>query len=382
MSEQAEAYQVKQPDVAEVVQPEAMVAVVRKEGVEGQSGASLLQAFAPFHGEIAAARDISRGVSDGENPTHRKLARECRLALRRTRCAVEDARKNAKADALRYGKAVDGLANVLKFLCEPEEARLEEIEQYEVRKEAARIAALVEERAAALMTVEGNPAAYNLAAMDEATWAATLATATKLRDDRIEAARKIEAERVAREKAEAEERARIKAENERLKAEAEARAKAEAVERAKVEAERRKIEAEREAEREAADAAVKAERDARAKAEAEAAEREAKIKAAAIRDMEISRKAREEAERKVIEAQKKAEAEANAIAEAERIAEAAPDREKLLALAAAVRALPIPAMVTEAGNAARVEAAMMRDKMAKRIEDRAVAMGAVERMGA
>jgi hypothetical protein len=51
-------------------------------------------------------------------------------------------RKSLKEESLKRGKAIDGYANVLKYLCEPIEDKLFEIEQYAERKEAARVAAL------------------------------------------------------------------------------------------------------------------------------------------------------------------------------------------------------------------------------------------------
>ena len=100
--------------------PAELCAVVKREGVAEQQQAVLIGSFAPYHAQIAAARKTSETITNGEDPLQRKMARECRLELRRVRCAIENTRKDAKADALRYGKAVDGMANVLKFLCEPE----------------------------------------------------------------------------------------------------------------------------------------------------------------------------------------------------------------------------------------------------------------------
>lgn len=96
-------------------------------------------------------------------------------------------------------------------------------------------------------------------------------------NDRIEAERKAEAERIAKEKAEAEERERIRLENERLKLEAIEKEKVMADERAKAEAERKALEEKARKEKAASDAKLKAEKEEndrlqseiRAKAEAE-----------------------------------------------------------------------------------------------------------------
>lgn len=146
-----------------------------------------------------------------------KMARVGRLELREKRLAIENARKELKEQSLREGKAIDGIANVLKALIVPIEEYLEKQEKFvEIQEEKKREAI------------------------------------------RIEVEKKIEADRLKAEQDALEEQLRIKAENERLKQEAEAKEKALQVERAKVEAER--LEAERKA---------KAEQD-RLKQEAEA----------------------------------------------------------------------------------------------------------------
>lgn len=341
--------------VAAEIVPAEIVEIVKREHIEGDSKTALVTQFAPYHAQIMAALEASKGVTDGSNPTQCKMARACRLELRRVRCEVDNTRKQAKADALRYGRAVDGLANVLKFLCEPEEKRLEEIERHSERVEAARVARMIEERTAALVAADADPVAYNLAAMDDATFDAALGVAQRIKTERLEAARKAEADRIAREKTEAEERERIRAENAKLKAEAEARERAAAIERQKAEAERRKIEAEREAERKAAE---RAQAEAKAKAEAEArrieaerakerAEAAAKLKAEA----EARYKAEQEAERVKAAAEAKAKAEKAAALKAAK----APDRDKLLAFAAAIVAVQPPSMGTDAGKAALAE---------------------------
>ncbi len=325
---------------------EEITAIVRRENLADQQQSQLVQAFQPFHARIEAARRTSETITNGADPLQRKMARECRLELRRVRCEVETTRKATKGAALRYGKAVDGMANILKLFCEPEEKRLEEIEEHEARIEAARIAALVEERTAALVEAEGNPAAFNLGAMDDATWDTVIESARKAKADRIESERKAEADRIAREKAAAEERERIQQENERLKAEAEKR-------EVEIKAEREK------AEKAAADAAKKAAAE-RAKIEAEAkAERD---KAEVERRKVAAIEAKIAADK--LAAEQKAAAEKAAAEKAAKKAAAAPDRDKLLAVAAAVMAVGVPAMATDDGKKIAAGIEEMKAKMA------------------
>ncbi len=292
----------------EVLEPEVvgqqLEAVEKSAGLAEDRALALRGEFAPFYNRIVEWREKAELVTKPEDETHQKIAREVRLGLRKVRCEVENTRKALKADSLARGKAIDGFANVLKYLCEPVEEKLLAVEQYAERQEAARIAALVQERIAALAAVEADPTAYNLGQMDDETFALVLAAAKKRQAERVEAERKAESDRIAQEKADADERERVRAENERLKKEAAEREAEAAKERARVDAERRK-------EREAA--ATKA--------------RELEAKAKAERD------AREKVEREVAAAKAKEAARVKAEVEAKAKAERAPDKEKILAYA-------------------------------------------------
>jgi len=137
------------------------------------------------------------------------MAREGRLFLKEKRCAIETARKELKEQALREGKAIDGIANVLKALIVPIEDYLDKQERFvEIQEEEKREAL------------------------------------------RIEVEKRIEDERIAKEKADAEALEKARIENEKLRAEAIERDKKAMAERKKQEAlllkERAKAQAERE----------------------------------------------------------------------------------------------------------------------------------------
>ena len=178
-------------------------------------------------------------VTRDDQVAEMKMAREGRLFLREKRLAVESSRKKLKEQSLREGKAIDGIANVLKALIVPIEEHLDRQEHFvELKKKAA------EEQ------------------------------------KRLEIEQKIEQERLEREQKEAEEKERLRIENEKLRAESEA------AERKRQE-ERRKQEAALEKER----AKVKAAQD-KAKREKEA--REAKAREALRVEEEKRRKLEEE----------------------------------------------------------------------------------------
>lgn len=225
--------------------------IVEESGLESTKAKVMLENFQNYF-EIAEewerkAKTIS--VTKESQKVDMQMARTGRLFLREKRIAIEKTRKELKEQSLREGKAIDGIANVLKALIVPIEEYLEKQERF-VEIEA-------EKKAEAL---------------------------------RIENEKKIEEERIAKEKADAEEQARIKAENEKLKAEAEAREKQLQAERQKAEAEKAEIEKKAAAERAEQDRVLAAE-----KAKAEAARKEAEAKAAKEKEAE---RQKAEAERK------------------------------------------------------------------------------------
>jgi hypothetical protein len=185
-----------------------------------------------------------------------QMARTGRLFLREKRIAIENSRKTLKEQILREGKAIDGIANVLKALIEPIEEYLDKQEHFvEIRKKENEAKAVAE---------------YNL---------------------------KLENERIAKEKADAEERERIRLENERLKAEAIERERLAVIERKKqadtLAAERARAEVERKRQ----EKILSEQREAAAKERAEAEAKRRTIEEKARKEREaVERKAAEERE--------------------------------------------------------------------------------------
>jgi hypothetical protein len=302
----------------EIIQPDdvqsQIVQVVQTVGIEVDAAASLQMSFRPLFDEARKVLERSRGinVTSAEQSLEIKLARECRLALRRIRVEGDKTRKALKEDSLRRGRAIDGFFNVLLHLTETEEKRLDEQEKFVERQEAARKEAIRLARDEQLRPYGVNTQFFQLGEMPESDFQSLLLNSKAAHEARIEAARRAEEERIKRELAEAAERQRIREENERLRQEAAKR-------EAEMRAERERIEAERRA----AEAAIAEER--RKAAEVARIERQAREKAEA----ELQAKRREE-ERIAAEEERKRLA-----------AEAAPDREKIRAMAETLGALSL-----------------------------------------
>ena len=299
--------------------------VIESSGMEPATVALLKEKFIPFLEQAREWKQRASGlvVTDESQTREMKMAREARLALREIRINADKARKDLKADALAYGRAVQGVYNTIEKAIKPIEEHLLEQEQFvEIKRQKEREALHLEREQAINPYMEWLPDNFQLsltntpwADVSEEKFNMLLSNALSAKEAHKAEQARLEAERIAREKAEAEERERIRKENERLRAERAELEKQQAEERARMEAERRKAEEQARKEREAAEAKLAAERAERERMEAEA-----------------RKKAEEERKRKEAEE------------EARRRAEAAPDKDKLLAFAAELTDIQVPSV--------------------------------------
>lgn len=301
-----------------------------------------------FNG-VAKMREQLDGVTvaDENDKVNMKLANTIRLGVRQVRLEAEktfDAKRSEVQQQMLSYKTEDSLwlkaKQTMQILTKEIEENARWKEETKKRHEAEQKELKVQQRMVKVAKVAPEMARSEFENMSDETFEMFFAGIEKAYNDRIEAEKKAEAERIAREKAEAEERERIRIENERLKAEAEAKEKQLAEERAKAEAERKAIEEAARKEREEAERKLKAEQEAARiaaeKAAVEKAKMEAEIKAIA----EAEEKARRDAEAKTIAEQKAKEA-------AEKKAKNAPDKTKLIELAARIEALNMPEIKSE-----------------------------------
>lgn len=320
-----------------------LTVVVRESGLELESARNVLAVFAPL---LEQAEDWKNKVAeikvtDVAQVREMQLARVSRLALKEIRVNAEKARKKLKEDSLRRGKAIDGAYNIIEFIIAPLEKHLEEQEKFAERKEAARKAELLKSRTEELLPYGVEVGFYRLEDMDEISFQKLLHTSKAQDEERRLAAVKADEERIAREAAQRQEQERIRLDNERLKKEAAEREAAQAVERKRLEEEYNKQAEITRQERLKEQAAREIERQ-KLQAEREAAEKKAA-------DERAARVKLEEAEA----ARVKAEKERAAKEEAQRKdAAKAPDRDKLKAFAAKIRALELPNISDPAANAA------------------------------
>lgn len=297
-----------------------LVVIIEESGLEKTQGQKILDNFSGFIKEAGEWESKAKviNVTDISQVEDMANAREARLALKSIRVNAENTRKSLKEKALREGKAIDGIANVIKALIVPIEEHLEKQEKFAENLENERKEKIEAQRSFELQKYVEDITLYNFKDMSDEAFENLLATLKLAFEVRQEAIKKAEQDRIdneVKEKAEAE---KNKAEVERLKKEAEAREKELAKERAEQE---KKLEAER----------------AKAKLEAEAREKvEAELRAKKVEE----ENAKKEAEAKI-------QAEKLAQLEAERQAELAPDREKLIAYAVELGTLEVPKLQTK-----------------------------------
>lgn len=369
---------------------------IKESGVEAVTAESLGVAFRPIFTDVHAIIERAKAapkVTDATQLTEMKAVRAIRLELAEQRIKGDKLRAKLKEDSILRGKAIQGVYNLLEFMVKPLEESLLESEKFAERAEAARKAALKVERETAMTVYGVDVAFYQLGEMSAEQFTSLLTSTKAAHEAKLAAVAKTEADRLAKEKEEAEERERVRLENEKLKQEAIAREAAAKAEREKAEAAAR--EAAAVAAREQAEIKAKAEAAAKVAAEKAAKERaEIEAKAKAERDAlraESERVARiAQAEREAIEAEalkerearQKLEADAKAMRDAEaakviatiRAAEkaaAAPDKAKLLAYAAAIRAIVVPSLDTLEGTPIAAQCRESAEKFAKWVVSKA-----------
>lgn len=270
-------------------------------------------------------------VQDENDKTNMKLANTIRLGVRQVRLDAEktfDAKRAEVQAQMSSYKTEDQLwlkaKQTMQILTKEIEENARWKEETRQRFEDEQKELKTQQRMLQVSKVAPEMPRAEFENMSDESFAIFYAGIEKQYNDRIEAEKKAEEERIAKEKAEAEAMEQQILENERLKAEAEAKEKQFAEERAKAEAERKELEEKARKEKAAAEAKLKAEREAKEKLEAE-------LKAKA----EAEQKAKREAEAKEA-------AELKAKQDAEKKAKAAPDKAKLNDFAKMLDELVLP----------------------------------------
>ena len=227
-------------------------------------------------------------------------AKRLRLDIGKIRISAEKERVAIKREYMIAGKAIDGVNNLLKWAIVEKESKLKDIEQHFDRLEEERLKSLQTERVEKLSKYVEDASERDLGNMDKDVWDAYLGSKKQAHLDLIEAEKKAEADRLAKEKEYREEQERIRLENDKLKKEAEERERLAKIEQKKRDKEETERKAKAEAERKKHESELRKEREERERLEKEALEKQAKIEAEIKAKKDAELKAKAEAKKKAV----------------------------------------------------------------------------------
>lgn len=320
----------------------ALTKIINESNLPQTEAKAVLEGFQKYFDEVSwyekRAREII--VSDETQIELMQEARKLRLELQKIRGNVEEKRKKGKEKIVREGKAIDGIANIIKAIIVPIEEHLKNQEKYKETIEKERKEEINNQRIIKLSHYVENVELYQLKEMSEEAFEKLLKTSVVAFNAQKEAELKAIQEKEEQEKQLQEERERIRIENIKLKKEQEEQGK-------KLTEERKNQEKERLIQ-EAKYKKLQEEKEKQLQEEQEKREQESLIQEAKLK--------KEQEEREKIEAKIKAEQKAK---EVEKVREAeqkrkellAPDKQKLLAFAVVIDKIEFPNMANrEAGK--------------------------------
>lgn len=308
-------------------------------GIEENKALQISEMFKPMLDKMVeleneynkiVVQEITKEVCDQASALRKKYVK--------VRTGTAAIHKELKDFYLKGGRFVDGWKNAQLMASQGVEDKLLSIEQYYENLEKERVAKLQEERSAILSQYEPLTLPNDLGSMDDEVWDNYIAGIALNYQNKKEAERKAEEDRIARELAEAEAREQQRIENEKLKAQ--------------LEAERKATEEKLRLERLEAEKILQAEKD-KAKIESDRLEAERKKLADEIKAKELE------------EQNKRLEYERN-----KQQAEAAPDKVKLLELSKALLQYNLPNLQSEKGAVILGSVKELLQKISKYIDSK------------
>jgi hypothetical protein len=156
--------------------------VVKESGLETTQATNILKKFNTFFEQAKEWEEKARGlvVKDETEVEKMAQAREARLVLKKIRTDAESVRKEMKEEYIRTGKAIDGVANVIKALIVPIEEHLEKQEKFienAIKEKADKTKA---DRIEQMLKYVEDVSVYNLDGMSDEVFANLLAQVKSL----------------------------------------------------------------------------------------------------------------------------------------------------------------------------------------------------------
>lgn len=176
--------------------------IVEESGLEENKVQELLSHFGTDFKEAQELATKSRGINVTSEDQKKEMAeaRTARLKLREVRIRVEKTRQELKEDSLRVGKAIDGAANIIKALIAPVEEHLEKQEKFAESLAKKRLQDRYAERVRLLSAFLSDLTVYNLETMADESFQALLDKSHAEHLAKQEAEKKAELERIEKQK--------------------------------------------------------------------------------------------------------------------------------------------------------------------------------------
>lgn len=307
--------------------------IIQESGLEKTQGQTILDNFTHFFKEASEWETKAKliVITDVTQAKEMAQAREARLALKNIRVGAENTRKSLKEKALREGKAIDGIANVIKALIVPLEEYLEKQEKFAENIQKEKQEKQDADRLAELLKYTQDISMYNYKELSEEAFGKLLASLKKSFEDEQARIQKIEDDRKAKEIEDKKETERIRIENEKLKEDA----------RLKEEAEKKEKDEQKKKDEEQAEKLRIAEKE---KKDAEEKLRKEKERQQKEEDDRKAKEAQEKKDKELADLKIKQEQE-----EKERQAKLAPEKDKLFDWSEKIKAIEVPTDLSKAG---------------------------------
>lgn len=172
--------------------------VVEGAGLETSQVENLMKSYAGSFQEAKKVVNEFKAivVTSVDQTDLMKKAKDGRKQLKEIRVGVEKTRISLKEQSLREGKAIDGMANIIKALIAPVEEHLEKQEKFAELKEAERIAKKHSDRIEKLSLLVADVSLYNLKDMTDEAFDNLIKQSEEAKEAKKKELEKIEADRI------------------------------------------------------------------------------------------------------------------------------------------------------------------------------------------
>lgn len=176
--------------------------VVKESGLETTQATNILKKFNTFFEQAKEWEEKARNLVVKDETETEKMAeaREARLCLKKIRTDAESVRKEMKEEYIRTGKAIDGVANVIKALIVPIEEHLEKQEKFIENAIKDKVEKTKADRIDEMSKYVEDVLVYNLDGMSDEVFANLLAQVKSLWEKRQFEIKKMEDDKIANEK--------------------------------------------------------------------------------------------------------------------------------------------------------------------------------------